>query len=1418
MEETKKVHWSSTENDSTSFPSNAFSKPMSTIPITSTSTTYNSFTTFDQRFMPTSIQDSSNDEDEETDSDLFPDEIDDDEEEDEYEEDEYETNNQVYFGTTNSPSPSNTNTNNNNNNHNNDNVYTISPETAYERREWQQMLQSVLRGEVIKSEKKRLLSTDVFQQKNSIQEIWLSLRALLRGRTITDELKFLEESRQSIDEVVDTIMQFRVDPNADDPALIQVAEVLKNVDRVESLYATRAEMIRAHPNYDAKPFQVRLDALNAWCTVTRSLHMQFKILRNWTGSDDLQISPNRNLDTSSSNQQHEQQDHHHQQQLDHQRHLLHHYHHHHYHHYHHSQSNSEPNTSYSSIHSSSNTSSPNQPKITNHRDFSFVERILRESALQDTFDKRTLSALNSLLLKSKQTMISNNTLFQEMNLPPFFGELQHLAHFPARLVEEALKIRLETKDRIIDPPKQMVDAMLEDCRGLLSLANRVKQQYQELAHPAPGWVLTVDENLTKNYDSVVMESVNFYFRLITWKLDYEKENSLRECEVLEKEWEFLQSTVCRNSDDAYYECTEQFCGLTIRQLQDVMNDLSIITEMENNNDDVDLETRYTKLLHTMRMRARKLLQFAKFFITKLENASEYSFNPESLDMVIKYLEMTGHFFVRTNSFEEDRIYLIASPSLYNRLEMIPQLAQSGFSAPKEEEHPSTPSIHGGHPSHYFTQHDDQDPHHQLYDYVLFIAPWQSFYWPGDVVDQDVPPVNIQLKPRRIRLVTNVARNLKAIKSHFWTSVKHAGMGVVREQRSHAPKVHKDLRRLKATIYKLTETIMTSVYTIRDQTLSSGCHELVEECFSFASDFGIRVAKLFDARHRLPLDLKLTQLAIQWICFITDDCTPTDRRTFRWAVAALEFGQVMTKGTNMLALGDADFSMLQSKVARCIALLISHFDVLGTRWTFEAQQKEEQRKRGITARRNSYITSTNNTDDSSHRSHLRHGGRRGRAETSKDVAGADVGNEAAVAAAHRYIRDAWMRDINQLESERNKNEQELKIVGKVLDDQKPEDQSLVFLAPSSSNISFRWQQGRYIGAGTFGSVYLAINLDTSSIMAVKEIRFPDSSALSALHKAIKEEMKVMEMLHHRNIVQYYGMEVHREKVNIFMEYCENGSLGSLLEVGGRIEAEYYIVDYAYQLLSGLAYLHDNNIVHRDIKPDNILIDHQGQLKLTDFGASKIIAHGQKTLGPSTLKVANSLAGTPMYMSPEVITGGDVGRKGSMDIWSLGCCIVQMATGRRPWSTLDNEWSVMFHVVTGHPPLPDPSQMSSSGISFLKQCFTRNPKDRPSAHELLNHPWITNYLERGIIADDHDEDATIPSSPPPSPNYDDSDNTAVNQGILPSLPTPSSSATQQPSASSTVKTSTLGLENLDLTHDSEALRSYFKGLADNQDEQT
>lgn len=101
----------------------------------------------------------------------------------------------------------------------------------------------------------------------------------------------------------------------------------------------------------------------------------------------------------------------------------------------------------------------------------------------------------------------------------------------------------------------------------------------------------------------------------------------------------------------------------------------------------------------------------------------------------------------------------------------------------------------------------------------------------------------------------------------------------------------------------------------------------------------------------------------------------------------------------------------------------------------------------------------------------------------------------------------------------------------------------------------------------------------------------------------------------------------------------------------------------------------------------------------------------------------MTGTPMYMSPEVIKGENPGRAGAVDIWSLGCVVLEMATGRRPWANLDNEWAIMYNIAQGNPPqLPSQDQLSASGIDFLKRCFARDPKRRSSAVELLQHEWI------------------------------------------------------------------------------------------------
>ena len=103
----------------------------------------------------------------------------------------------------------------------------------------------------------------------------------------------------------------------------------------------------------------------------------------------------------------------------------------------------------------------------------------------------------------------------------------------------------------------------------------------------------------------------------------------------------------------------------------------------------------------------------------------------------------------------------------------------------------------------------------------------------------------------------------------------------------------------------------------------------------------------------------------------------------------------------------------------------------------------------------------------------------------------------------------------------------------------------------------------------------------------------------------------------------------------------------------------------------------------------------------------------------------MTGTPMYMSPEVIKGGNHphARLGAVDIWSLGCVIQEMATGSRPWASLDNEWAIMYNIAQGNSPqMPSGDQLSDVGLDFLKRCFERDPAKRASAAELLQHEWI------------------------------------------------------------------------------------------------
>jgi serine/threonine protein kinase len=263
------------------------------------------------------------------------------------------------------------------------------------------------------------------------------------------------------------------------------------------------------------------------------------------------------------------------------------------------------------------------------------------------------------------------------------------------------------------------------------------------------------------------------------------------------------------------------------------------------------------------------------------------------------------------------------------------------------------------------------------------------------------------------------------------------------------------------------------------------------------------------------------------------------------------------------------------------------------------------------------------------------------------------------------------------------------------------------APASAENILRLTK---LGQGAGGSVFLGLHTPSFRLLGCKTINVWDRKTR---HQLLRE-LKTLERMKHANLISYYDAYFDEGSTTLVLEYMDRGSLQTILDrYGPSAFPETVLGCIARQALRGLRYLHRNRHMHRDIKPANILIDHDGVVKITDFGILSELGESEA--------FAQTYVGTAVYMSPERIMAKKY--TFSADIWSLGLTLYTCATGTHHLAGL-NMFGLVNSITSAPSPTLDRTKFSPEFCDFIDLCLRKDPAQRPSAKELLHHPFVAS----------------------------------------------------------------------------------------------
>ena len=363
-----------------------------------------------------------------------------------------------------------------------------------ERLEWHTMLSSVLRGDVVKQEKKRMIGSSLENQAQITRtEIWVGIRAKVCGRSVAAQRRVMEDGQATVDSVIDEIINFQiVRGDITITPRVQVRELIQRWEKCENMFPHRKAMAETKPKVVSDAFVQSWDAIVSWHNVTEMMSTELAILQSWVGNQELNFGKPVVVDTAKGNLS---------------------------------------------------------------DDSSFLDHIIKEDGLKSLVgDRNMLKGISAIVGKAKKTLIENHCAFEKRQLPPYIDEMLLLINFPTRLIEEIIQIRLKYAKKIREPASIMVDQFIQQFQAILRLAVQIKQEYTNISRPERGWDLP--SCMDENFEQVVLDGLKFYFKLLNWKLSGNK-NTFKEAEILENEWHFSNS-IGRFIDGGDVQVAEEF--------------------------------------------------------------------------------------------------------------------------------------------------------------------------------------------------------------------------------------------------------------------------------------------------------------------------------------------------------------------------------------------------------------------------------------------------------------------------------------------------------------------------------------------------------------------------------------------------------------------------------------------------------------------------------------------------------------------------------------------------------------------------------------------------------------------------------------------------------------------------------------------